>query len=134
MVNDVTTNAMQRAFDAAGLQVFERGWLSSNNVLFNDRGSGGESVLIDSGYCTHAAQTVALVKAALAGRSLTRVVNTHLQSVHCGGKCCAAKPFRLCHRCPARRNRQGRRLGRNRTDIPGHRPILPPLRAHRRSG
>ncbi len=93
MANDVTTNAMQRVFDAAGLQVFERGWLSSNNVLFDGRGSGGESVLIDSGYCTHAAQTVALVKAALPGRSLTRVVNTHLHSDHCGGNAALQSHF-----------------------------------------
>lgn len=71
-------------FDAAGLQVFERGWLSSNNVLFDGRGSC-ESVLIDSGYCTHATQTVSLVRQALGSRGLDRIVNTHLHSDHCGG-------------------------------------------------
>ncbi len=72
------------AFEAAGLHVFERGWLSSNNVLF-DGGSSGESVLIDSGYCTHAGQTLALVKVTLGHKPLDRVVNTHLHSDHCGG-------------------------------------------------
>jgi glyoxylase-like metal-dependent hydrolase (beta-lactamase superfamily II) len=65
-----------------GIQVFERGWLSSNNVLL--QGKGG-CALVDSGYCTHAAQTLALVKRALQGRRLDVLVNTHLHSDHCGG-------------------------------------------------
>ncbi len=75
---------MNLEFEQAGLQVFERGWLSSNNVLF----AGDEqhpSVLIDSGYGSHAEQTVSLVRAALRGRRLDRIVNTHLHSDHCGG-------------------------------------------------
>ncbi len=42
-------------------------------------------VLIDSGYVTHSAQTVALLKQALGGRPLDLLVNTHLHSDHCGG-------------------------------------------------
>ncbi|CAN5884767.1 hypothetical protein BH11PSE8_BH11PSE8_18940 [soil metagenome] len=75
---------MNVEFEQAGLQVFERGWLSSNNVLF----VGDEhrpSVLVDSGYGSHAGQTVALVRAALRGRRLDNIVNTHLHSDHCGG-------------------------------------------------
>ncbi len=72
------------AFASAGLQVFERGWLSANNILFAGR-DGGESVLVDSGYCSHAEQTVALMKQALGGLRLDRIVNTHLHSDHCGG-------------------------------------------------
>lgn len=64
------------------IQVFQRGWLSSNNVLI--RGSR-QTVLIDSGYCTHAAQTQALVAHALDGRPLDLLINTHLHSDHCGG-------------------------------------------------
>jgi glyoxylase-like metal-dependent hydrolase (beta-lactamase superfamily II) len=67
---------------APDMQVFERGWLSANNILF-DAGDG--ATLIDTGYCTHAAQTLALVDHALAGRPLARIVNTHLHSDHCGG-------------------------------------------------
>ena len=66
----------------AGMHVFERGWLSSNNVLFSD---GEQSLLIDSGYCTHSAQTLQLVDHALDGRALDCLVNTHLHSDHCGG-------------------------------------------------
>jgi glyoxylase-like metal-dependent hydrolase (beta-lactamase superfamily II) len=65
-----------------GIQVIERGWLSSNNILIQ---SEGQSTLVDSGYHTHSTQTLQLVNAALAGRSLDLLVNTHLHSDHCGG-------------------------------------------------
>lgn len=64
------------------IQVFERGWLSSNNILLL---GGDEAVLIDSGYLTHAPQTLALLQHALQGRPLDRLINTHLHSDHCGG-------------------------------------------------
>jgi glyoxylase-like metal-dependent hydrolase (beta-lactamase superfamily II) len=75
----------------SGVQVFERGWLSANNVLLT--GGAGPVALIDSGYCTHADQTLALVESALEGTSarattnitLELLVNTHLHSDHCGG-------------------------------------------------
>lgn len=66
----------------ATMRLFERGWLSANNILFVD---GDDTVLVDTGYVTHAPQTVALVEAALQGRPLARIVNTHLHSDHCGG-------------------------------------------------
>ena len=65
-----------------GIHVFERGWLSSNNILIT--GESG-TALIDSGYCTHAEQTLSLVEAALQGRPLDTLINTHLHSDHCGG-------------------------------------------------
>ncbi|WP_313069673.1 MBL fold metallo-hydrolase [Melaminivora sp.] len=64
------------------ITVFERGWLSANNILF---AGPGPATLIDSGYHTHAAQTVALVESALGGAPLARLLNTHLHSDHCGG-------------------------------------------------
>lgn len=66
----------------ASIQVVERGWLSSNSVLL---AGAGDTALIDSGYATHARQTLALVRHALAGRRLDRLLNTHLHSDHCGG-------------------------------------------------
>ena len=65
----------------AAMRFFERGWLSSNNVLF----TGEETALVDSGYVTHSAQTLALVRHALGERPLDRLLNTHLHSDHCGG-------------------------------------------------
>jgi glyoxylase-like metal-dependent hydrolase (beta-lactamase superfamily II) len=65
-----------------GVTFFERGWLSSNNVLIQD---SGQSVLVDTGYWRHADQTQALVASALDGCALTSVINTHLHSDHCGG-------------------------------------------------
>lgn len=64
------------------IAVFERGWLSSNNILFT--GPEG-AALVDTGYSSHADQTVALVRAALGDAPLARILNTHLHSDHCGG-------------------------------------------------
>ncbi|MFC5460112.1 MBL fold metallo-hydrolase [Massilia niabensis] len=69
----------------ATMQVFERGWLSSNNVLFMGRDVQADTALVDSGYLTHAPQTLALVRHALGERPLARLLNTHLHSDHCGG-------------------------------------------------
>ena len=64
------------------ITVFERGWLSANNLLL--RGPVG-AALIDSGYCSHAAQPVARPEAELQGEPLALLLNTHLHSDHCGG-------------------------------------------------
>jgi glyoxylase-like metal-dependent hydrolase (beta-lactamase superfamily II) len=61
---------------------WERGWLSSNNILLRD---ASQAILVDTGYWTHAEQTLALVQAALGSRPLTGIINTHLHSDHCGG-------------------------------------------------
>ena len=66
----------------SSMQVFERGWLSANNILFT--GADG-TALVDSGYLTHAAQTLSLVGHGLNGRPLDLLLNTHLHSDHCGG-------------------------------------------------
>jgi len=66
----------------AGVVVFQRGWLSSNNVLFV---GSTETALVDTGYATHADQTLALVESVLHERPLDRILNTHLHSDHCGG-------------------------------------------------
>ncbi len=63
-------------------QVFERGWLSSNNILLMDKNS---TALVDTGYCTHSEQTLLLVQSALGGQPLNCIINTHLHSDHCGG-------------------------------------------------
>ena len=75
------------------MRVLERGWLSSNNVLFLGR---DQTALVDSGYLTHAAQTVALVAHGLQGRPLDRLLNTHLHSDHCGGNAALQHAYR-CH-------------------------------------
>ena len=64
------------------LLFLERGWLSANNILCFD---GDNATLIDSGYVTHAEQTVALVGSALHGRRLKSLINTHSHSDHIGG-------------------------------------------------
>lgn len=73
---------MPNALNIPGLQVFERGWLSANNILLSDAAS---CTLIDSGYVSHQDQTLMLVQKTLGDRPLDRLVNTHLHSDHCGG-------------------------------------------------
>jgi glyoxylase-like metal-dependent hydrolase (beta-lactamase superfamily II) len=77
----------------AGITVLERGWLSSNNVLIHAQGDEPGAVLVDSGHVSHAAQTVTLVKHALQGQALGRIVNTHLHSDHCGGNASLQRSF-----------------------------------------
>jgi glyoxylase-like metal-dependent hydrolase (beta-lactamase superfamily II) len=77
-----------------GVSVFERGWLSSNNILLHGGGDGEAATLIDASHCLHGAQTVALVRHALRpGEALARVVNTHLHSDHCGGNAALRRAF-----------------------------------------
>jgi len=71
-----------RALLPREVQVLERGWLSSNNVILLGQ---GHAALVDSGYWTHSAQTLSLVERAIGGRALRTLVNTHLHSDHCGG-------------------------------------------------
>lgn len=72
------------------LVVLERGWLSSNNILCFE---GETATLVDSGYVSHAAQTVALLERALAGRRLAHLINTHSHSDHIGGNAAVQAAF-----------------------------------------
>ena len=74
----------------ASIHVLERGWLSANNILFLE---GENATLVDSGYVTHATQTVELVGKALDGRRLKRLINTHSHSDHIGGNAALKSAF-----------------------------------------
>lgn len=74
--------SVAETLQAVGATVFERGWLSANNTLFR---GGGHSALVDSGYCSHANQTLSLVESSLRDTPLDLLLNTHLHSDHCGG-------------------------------------------------
>jgi len=78
--------------EAAAATVFERGWLSSNNVLFAPA-CGSGATLVDSGYWTHQSLTVELIRRALGSGRLDNVVNTHLHSDHCGGNAALHEAF-----------------------------------------
>ena len=65
------------------LRVLQRGWLSSNNIVFFD--DDQHASIVDTGYSSHREQTLALVNSVIGPRRLTRIVNTHLHSDHCGG-------------------------------------------------
>jgi len=75
----------------ASVRVLQRGWLSSNNILLFD--DDGQATIVDTGYATHRDQTLALVRHALAGSRLARIVNTHLHSDHCGGNAALKRTF-----------------------------------------
>jgi glyoxylase-like metal-dependent hydrolase (beta-lactamase superfamily II) len=64
-----------------GVRVIERGWLSANLVLIDGR----HRAVVDTGYVSHEAQTVALVEAAFGAKGPDLLLNTHLHSDHCGG-------------------------------------------------
>jgi glyoxylase-like metal-dependent hydrolase (beta-lactamase superfamily II) len=81
-----------------GLRVFERGWLSSNNILLDDDEG---ATLVDTGHSAHAAQTLALLEHALGGRPLRQLINTHLHSDHCGGNAALQRAGPLPLRVPA---------------------------------
>jgi glyoxylase-like metal-dependent hydrolase (beta-lactamase superfamily II) len=65
-----------------GIQVLERGWLSSNNIVFHDP---DRPTVVDTGYGSQSAQTLSLLQDALQGQPLRRIINTHLHSDHAGG-------------------------------------------------
>ena len=75
------------------IEVYERGWLSSNNIVLHGK---DEVALIDSGYVSHAPQTLALLRHSLQGRPLDRLFNTHLHSDHCGGNALLQATY-ACH-------------------------------------
>lgn len=87
---------MSRVELPPGVQVLERGWLSSNSVLLGGDARG--AVLVDTGYSSHAVQTAALVEQALRSDStaLRLIINTHLHSDHCGGNA----HLQSLHHCP----------------------------------
>ncbi len=79
-----TEDSIAACLRQLNLQVLERGWLSSNNIVFRAAG-GHAATVVDTGYDSHSNQTAELVRRSLGGAPLERVVNTHLHSDHCGG-------------------------------------------------
>lgn len=84
-----------------GIAVFERGWLSSNNVLLRAPSPGAPATIVDTGYATHARQTLALVRHALGCQPLADVWNTHLHSDHCGGNAALQAAYGCATAIPA---------------------------------
>ena len=76
-----------------GIEIFERGWLSANNIfLYGD----SDVSLVDTGYCAHENLTLDLVKNALLKHglpTLNKIINTHLHSDHCGGNAALSKTY-----------------------------------------
>ena len=72
------------------VRVIVRGWLNCNQVVLR---APGANVLVDSGYCTHAQETLRLVADALEGEGLAGLVNTHCHSDHMGGNAALAQKY-----------------------------------------
>ena len=103
-----------------GMHVLERGWLSSNNIVFID---SERTAIVDTGYKSHEEQTLTLVQTLLAGRPLEVIYNTHLHSDHCGGNRHRAlarqpdQPRRRLYGRSARQPNTGRQGDRRRLDV-----------------
>jgi len=72
--------------DHSQVQFIERGWLSANMIVL--AGDARGPLVIDTGYASHADQTLALVEQQLLEQEHTApraLLNTHLHSDHCGG-------------------------------------------------
>lgn len=80
------------------LRVIERGWLSSNNIVFLE---GENAAVVDTGYVSQAAQTLTLVREAADGRRLARIVNTHSHSDHIGGNAALQRAYGCSITIPA---------------------------------
>lgn len=66
----------------ARMRVIVRDWVNANHILFDDDDG---AVLVDSGHVSGRDRTLQLLDAALAGRPLRLVANTHCHSDHMGG-------------------------------------------------
>ena len=69
----VLETSLPHIFERLSLAVLERGWLSSNNVVFSKAAHG--ATVVDTGYSSHAAQTVALIAGQLGAEPLARIIN-----------------------------------------------------------
>lgn len=72
------------------IDVVVRDWLCANQVLLTGRDG---TVLIDTGYVTRAAQTLALLDERLRGGRVDLLVNTHCHSDHMGGNAAVQRRY-----------------------------------------
>ena len=74
------------------VRVLVRGWLNSNCIVLR---APGDNVLVDSGYCTHREDTLALLASrdGLDRQPLERLINTHCHSDHMGGNAAVASQY-----------------------------------------
>jgi glyoxylase-like metal-dependent hydrolase (beta-lactamase superfamily II) len=66
------------------IRFIERDWLSANHIVALEP-DGATATVIDTGYHKHRELTASLIESSMGNRRLSRIVNTHLHSDHCGG-------------------------------------------------
>ena len=83
------------------VRVLVRGWLNCNQVLMLDDSAG--HVLVDSGYVTHAPETLRRIASPLGvgDAPIARLVNTHCHSDHIGGNAAVIDRYRCRVTIPA---------------------------------
>jgi glyoxylase-like metal-dependent hydrolase (beta-lactamase superfamily II) len=76
----------------ATVRVVARDWLNSNNIVLLQP---GRNVVVDTGYASHAHDTLALLRQAqhLGDQPLHLIVNTHCHSDHMGGNALLARTY-----------------------------------------
>jgi len=74
------------------LRVVVRDWLNANNIVLLQP---DHNVVVDTGYVSHALETLALVRRPehLGGEPLHQIVNTHCHSDHMGGNALLARAY-----------------------------------------
>ena len=94
----IDMNSSSRTPLPPAIHVLVHDWLSANAVVTWDDAQSAS--VVDTGHVTRARVTSDGVRAALGGRSLRRIVNTHLHSDHCGGNACLQREHGVGAPCP----------------------------------
>lgn len=79
----IAMNSSPQSLLPPGVHVLVHDWLSANAIVTWDDAQSAS--VVDTGHVSRARATCEGVRAALGGRRLRRIVNTHLHSDHCGG-------------------------------------------------
>ena len=94
----ITMNSTPQSMLPPGVHVLVHDWLSANAIVTWDDASSAS--VVDTGHVSRARATCEGVRAALGGRRLRRIVNTHLHSDHCGGNAPLQREHGAGEACP----------------------------------
>jgi glyoxylase-like metal-dependent hydrolase (beta-lactamase superfamily II) len=77
---------------APNIKALVRGWLNCNQIVINQT---SDNIVIDAGYHSHSAATLALLNAyeVNEGKKYSRLINTHCHSDHMGGNAAIQRAY-----------------------------------------